>query len=170
MAGVVGGLRVNAAAMYAALVSGFSQSTDLAEFVMQECDVDYRTAYQVVGLAVRRAAQDGLRGGDLTGERLDAAAVEMEGRALGLTGRNLHEVLDPAAIVATRLTRGGGAPEVVRAMARDCQAAALASASVVAARRAQFDDDERALLEIAAAHATPTDTSPNDTADDTTHS
>jgi argininosuccinate lyase len=170
MAGVVGGLRVNTAAMYAALMSGFSQSTDLAEFVMQECDVDYRTAYQVVGLAVRRAAQDGLCGGDLTGERLDAAAVELEGRILGLTGRDLHEVLDPAAIVATRLTRGGGAPEVVRAMARDCQAAALASASLVTARRARFEADERALLGIAAAQATPNHTTPNDTTSNDTES
>ena len=40
--------------MWASLESGFSQATDLAEFVMQTCGVDYRTAYVVVGAAVRR--------------------------------------------------------------------------------------------------------------------
>ena len=44
---------------------GFSQATDLAEYVMQPCDVDYRTAYQVVGRAVRDGHAAGLRGIDL---------------------------------------------------------------------------------------------------------
>ena len=35
----------------AALESGFCQATDLAEFVMQSCGLDYRTAYQIVGVA-----------------------------------------------------------------------------------------------------------------------
>ena len=60
--------------MWAALESGFSQATDLAEYVMQTCDLDYRTAYQVVGVAVRAAHAAGLRGLDLDGARLDAAA------------------------------------------------------------------------------------------------
>ena len=47
---------------------GFSQATDLAEYVMQTCGVDYRTAYQVVGDAVREASRDGMRGVDLDGD------------------------------------------------------------------------------------------------------
>jgi argininosuccinate lyase len=151
MAGVVGGLRVNAEAMYEALASGFSQSTDLAEFVMQECDVDYRTAYEVVGLTVRRAAAAGLRGSDITGDLLDTSAVELEGRPLGLTGRDLHEVLDPAAIVATRTTPGGGAPDVVRAMARSCLAASVRSNDDVVRRRGGFASAQSALWELAEA-------------------
>jgi argininosuccinate lyase len=149
MAGVVAGLRVDAAAMARALESGFSQSTDLAEFVMTECDVDYRTAYDVVGVAVRRAAKAGLSGRDLTGELLDAAALDVTGRPLGLTGRDLGAVLDPAAIVATRLVQGGAAPAVVRAMARDCIAAARASATQAAQRRAAFDAAQAALWAMA---------------------
>ncbi|MFN0285026.1 MAG: lyase family protein [Kineosporiaceae bacterium] len=151
MAGVVEGLAVNAARMYEALESGFSQSTDLAEHVMQECGVDYRTAYEVVGLAVRRAAAEGLCGKDLTGERLDAAAVELGVRTLGMAGRDLHDVLDPAAIVATRRTPGGGAPDVVRVMAADCLAAARASAAEAARRRAGHRSAEAALWATAEA-------------------
>ena len=54
---------------------------------MQTCGLDYRTAYQVVGVAVRTAHQAGLRGIDLDGAMLDAAAAEYTGRPLGLTGR-----------------------------------------------------------------------------------
>ena len=115
MSGVVATLRVNAARMLESLMSGFSQATDLAEYVMQTCEVDYRTAYQVVGTAVRRAAAEGLRGVDVTGAMLDRAAEETHGRPLGLEGRDLSEVLDPREIVMTRTSPGGAAPAVVRA-------------------------------------------------------
>jgi hypothetical protein len=63
-----------------ALETGYSQATDLAEFVMRECGVDYRTAYDVVGATVRRAAADGVAGLGITGAMLDAAAVESAAR------------------------------------------------------------------------------------------
>jgi argininosuccinate lyase len=53
--GVVRTLEVNTARMWAALEAGFCQATDLAEYVMLTCGLDYRTAYQVVGVAVRTA-------------------------------------------------------------------------------------------------------------------
>ncbi|MGE3287611.1 MAG: argininosuccinate lyase [Pseudonocardia sp.] len=153
MAGVVGGLRVNAAAMYRALETGYSQSTDLAEFVMLAAEVDYRTAYDVVGVTVRRAAREGVAGIAITGEMLDAAATEVRGHPLGLTGRDLTAVLDPASIVRTRATRGGAAPEVVRGMADDCLAAARGALAAAQARRAAFAQAEEKLLVAAADRA-----------------
>ena len=126
------------------------RSTDLAEFVMQECGVDYRTAYDVVGATVRGAVELGLRGIDITGEMLDDAAARLGEAPLGLSGRDLTEVLDPAAIVRTRVTRGGAAPEVVRGMARDCLAAAQAAGAAARDRRAAFAAAEQGLLTRAA--------------------
>jgi argininosuccinate lyase len=124
MTGVVSTLRVHPERMWEALCSGFSQATDLAEYVMQTCGIDYRSAYLLVGAAVRKASREGLRGVDLTGEMLDEAAEETIGRGLGLAGRDLSEALDPRAIVLTRTSLGGAAPEVVRRMAADQAAAA----------------------------------------------
>ncbi len=124
MRGVVSSLRANPEAMWGSLISGYSQATDLAEFVMEECGVDYRTAYLIVGTAVRRAAADGLRGVDVTGEMLDEAAREVAGRPLGLAGRDLTQILDPRAIVLTRVAPGGAAPEVVHGMAAEVRAEA----------------------------------------------
>ncbi|WP_110207474.1 argininosuccinate lyase [Nocardioides daejeonensis] len=119
--GVIRTLTVNKAKMWAALESGFSQATDLAEFIMQTCGVDYRTAYQVVGIAVRQASREGLRGIDLDGARLDAAAREHAPTlSLGLAETDLTEILDPRKIVETRTLAGGAAPEVVAAMAAGC--------------------------------------------------
>ena len=135
--------------MWASLESGFSQATDLAEFVMQTCGVDYRTAYVVVGAAVRRAAAEGLRGIDLTAEMIEEAAEARIGRRLGLAGADLTEVLDPRAIVGTRRSPGGAAPDVVRTMVADCRAAAGRIRAAAERRQAGFDEAERALVKAA---------------------
>lgn len=148
-AGVIRSLTVNADRMWAALESGFSQATDLAEFVMQTCGLDYRTAYQVVGIAVRQASREGLRGIDLDADRLEAAAQQYAGLSLGLAGRDLTEVLDPRRIVETRTLAGGAAPPVVAAMALDCQEKAAALHRRARAQRESFERAEAALLKLA---------------------
>ena len=113
--GVVRTLEVNTARMLEALESGFSQATDLAEYIMQTCEIDYRTAYRVVGRAVRQASTAGLRGADIDGALLDTAATDITGAPLGLTGRDLATALDPWQIVLSRTSLGGASPaEVIR--------------------------------------------------------
>ncbi len=146
MAGVTAGLTANPGRMYAALESGYSQAADLAEHLMVTLGIDYRTAYEVVGACVRRAAADGVRGIDITGEMLDRCAVEVTGSSLGLTGTDLTEALDPRAIVRTRTTQGGAEPSVVRAMAAAAVAAGAAAAARVAERRSAFDAVESNLV------------------------
>jgi argininosuccinate lyase len=128
------------------LLAGFSQATDLAEYVMQTCEVDYRTAYLVVGRAAGDAGRRGLRGVDLTGALLDQAATALLGHPLGLAGRDLHEILDPEAIVRTRLAPGGAAPAIVRDMAAGCQRAAEQLRAAAERAQAAFHQAEDDLL------------------------
>ena len=146
MGGVVSRLEVHPERMWASLEAGFSQATDLAEFVMEECQVDYRTAYQVVGDAVRTAARNGLRGIDLTGEMLDEAARSKIGRTLGLASVNLEEVLDPRTIALGRTSPGGSAPGLVRSMASSCRADAEVLEQEAQRRREGYDEAERRLV------------------------
>ena len=146
MAGVVGTMQVHAVRMWDALVDGFTQATDLADFIMQRCDVDYRTAYLIVGRAVRAAADAGHRGIDLTVGMLDTAAVEQTGQTLGLVQAELAQVLDPRRLVADRELQGGAAPHVVRGMARTVHDDATALASDVARRRNAVARAEADLL------------------------
>jgi argininosuccinate lyase len=148
-AGVVRTLTVNSARMADVLESGFSQATDLAEFVMQECGVDYRTAYRVVGRAVREASARRLRGIDIDGGLLDAAAAELTGQPLGLAGCDLSAVLDPGQIVASRTSLGGAAPEEVGRMARDVSARAAALAGQARGWRESYLAAEEALADTA---------------------
>ncbi len=115
--GVVRTLEVNTGRMRAALESGFSQATDLAEYIMQTCGIDYRTAYRVVGRAVREASAAGLRGADIDGALLDAAATGVTGAPLGLADHDLAAALDPWQIVQSRTSLGGASPAEVTRMA-----------------------------------------------------
>lgn len=119
MDGVVGTLSVNEARMWERLQEGYTQATDLAEFVMLRCGIDYRSAYLVVGEAVRDASRQGIPAMDITPEAMDAAARAVLGRPLDLGAEELRTVLDPRTIVETRNAPGGAAPEAVAAMARD---------------------------------------------------
>ena len=153
MGGVVATLKVRPERMWESLVAGFSQATDLAEYVMQTCEVDYRTAYHVVGTAVRDAAQKGLRGVDLTGEMLDEAAAREIGRPLGLAGRDLEEVLDPRKIAFGRTSPGGAAPPIVREMAGGCRVEAGKLEEEARQRQTHYRSSESRLLELSRAAA-----------------
>src|SRR5205085_1636521 len=109
----------------------------------------YRTAYLIVGATVRAAAAVGLRGVDITGEMLDNASIEHQGRPLGLAGHDLSAVLDPRLIVSTRSARGGAAPSAVAAMVDACRAEAANLHAEADRRRASFDSAEEALLKLA---------------------
>jgi argininosuccinate lyase len=147
--GVVRTLEVNADRMRVALESGFSQATDLAEYIMQACGIDYRAAYRVVGHTVRQASAAGLRGTDIDGAMLDAAAVEITGRPLGLAGHDVSAVLDPRQIVASRTSLGGAAPGEVRRMAGAADAEASRLAGEARRWRNTYRAAEDALLEAA---------------------
>lgn len=155
MTGVVQTLRVHPDRMWEAVEAGFSQATDLAEFVMQACGVDYRTAYLVVGTAVRAAARRGLAGVDLTAGMLEEAALERFGRTLGLGSRDLSELLDPRSIVATRSSPGGAAPAAVAEMVAAVLADAGRTRRAAEERRERYAAAEAALVAAAEAVVGP---------------
>jgi argininosuccinate lyase len=93
-------------------------STDLADELTRRTGWDYRTAYRVVGRAVAEALQRAAGGpASLTAAHLDAAARAITGEPLpdavrraGAAGSDddwLAQVMDPAALVATRTEPGG---------------------------------------------------------------
>ena len=71
-------------------------------------------------------------------------------RPPAFTGTDLSAVLDPRAIVRSRNSRGGAAPDVVRGMATSCHAVATAALDAVRARRAGFEHAESEVLRLAA--------------------
>jgi argininosuccinate lyase len=88
-------------------------ATDLADELVVQLGLDYRTAYRVVGRAVASSLEDAT---GITAAALDDAAQAITGFKLPSydTLFDLAAVLDPAALVATRSESGGCGPQSVR--------------------------------------------------------
>ncbi len=143
--GVIDTLDFNGERMAEALSGGFSQATDLADHLMTECGLDYRTAYRVAGGAVKAAAADGRRGLDITVDDLAAAAVERTGAPVVVDPADLAAVLDPRRIVASRLATGGAAAGPVGSMVDDVRTQAGLLVTAASEREAAFAEAEAAL-------------------------
>jgi len=89
---------------------GFSTATDLADALVRDYGLPFRTAHRIVGRAVRH--------GSLDLDTIEAAAREAARISvldLGLTQEKIETVLDPRHAVTTRRIIGGPAPETVGA-------------------------------------------------------
>ena len=117
MAEVLRGLRVNDERAAQRAAQDFIGATDLAEVITQQCHLDFKTAHDVVGRAVRAALESGAPG--LSANLLNAAA----GRDLGLSPEAIADALDPSRIVAARVGPGGAAESSVTRMIAECRAA-----------------------------------------------
>ncbi|MEO7006248.1 MAG: argininosuccinate lyase [Terrimesophilobacter sp.] len=146
MSGVTRTLRVNVERMARDLSAGYTQATDLSEFITQACMVDYRTAYVVVGKTVHEASILGIPGTEITGAMLDEVALAETGQDWGLSGKDLSSALDPAAVVRSRTGIGGAAPDAVATMISQCEGMIAILEDVVAQRRGELDRAEELLL------------------------
>jgi argininosuccinate lyase len=147
--GVVRTLRVNPVRMREELDRGYTQATDLAEYLVERLGVDYRTAYVVVGNTVRAAARAGVPGAEITGEMIDEAARAHVGSSWGLAGADLSEVLDPWRIVLSRQADGGASPAALARMTAQLHESGADLAARAAAKLAAFDRAESDLLDTA---------------------
>ncbi|MFW9903234.1 MAG: argininosuccinate lyase [Candidatus Thorarchaeota archaeon] len=100
---------------------GFSQATDLADLIIQEKEIDYRSAHQIVGKIVKDSVQMNKKRFRLTPEIIDEAANKVLRKKLHLTQQHIDSILDPKSIVETRQGPGGAARVRVEEMVIDCQ-------------------------------------------------
>lgn len=146
MTGVLATLQVNATRMARVLDEGYTQATDLSEFIVLARGVDYRSAYEVVGRTVREASNKGIPGREITGAMLDESARAVTGESWDLATADLGPALDPQTIIETRRAPGGAAPEAVEAMVAQCRQEADALGTAVEERHRRLAHVEERLL------------------------
>lgn len=109
---VVASLEVNVASLAAEAGTNFTTATDLADHLVLDAGLDYRSAYRVVAKAVAeasRAEEDHVSSGHLA-EAARAAGMERTGSDPAASRRDMYDV---AAMVASRDAIGGSAPRRV---------------------------------------------------------
>ncbi len=105
-ADVVDTMQVKADVMRGKAEMGFTTATELADTIVRETGVSFRTAHQIVGILTR--------GGGRTLKHIDAISEKVIGKRLselGLSQKSVDVALNVMSNVKTRKIRGGPAPE-----------------------------------------------------------
>jgi argininosuccinate lyase len=149
MAGVCSTLIVKPEPMARWLEAGFTQATDLAETLVQECNIDHRMAHRIVGSLVRELLEQQKTARDITPTLIDEMAQVTIGHPLNLSAKKLAEALDPIAIVNTRTGIGGAAPSRVNEMVAECRADVEMQRAWLAETAKRMENVEAELIEHA---------------------
>jgi len=119
LTGIVSTLKVNVNLLAERALEGFSTVTDLADTLVREKGLSFRTAHKIVGAIVARAIDEGKLANQITSQMIDDVAQEQIGRRLNLSEESLRKALDPKENVETRRHIGGPAPQEVERMIAD---------------------------------------------------
>ncbi len=92
---------------------GFTTATELADTLVREKHLPFRTAHRVVGQLVRDALAQNLTPRDIHTTHVDAAAQKVLGHTLGLPDQIVREALDARHFVTLRAIPGGPAPQAM---------------------------------------------------------
>ena len=109
---VVTGLTVHVDVLASTAEEHFTGAADLAEELVLEEAIDYRTAYRAVGRAVADALADGQP--QLSLASVQASVAATAGIQIDWDEAKFQSVVDPRAIVVSRTAKGGSGPQAVR--------------------------------------------------------
>jgi len=110
------GLRVHEDRMLALIRESYIGATELANQMVRDHDVGYRTAHDIVHRFVVASREQGIPATRAQTELLDQAAEEVLGRKLGIAEERLRELLTPEHFINVTDSKGGIAPDEVARM------------------------------------------------------
>jgi len=99
--------------------ANFSAATELADLMVREGKLPFRTAHQIVGRAVSIALDKGMRAEDIDAQFLDEISQEISKTPLKIDEKIVNKALDPVEIIKSRKVVGGPAPDVVKTSIND---------------------------------------------------
>jgi argininosuccinate lyase len=109
------GFEINRALLANRAGKGFSTSSDLADFLMIEEQIEPGPAQNIAALTISRAREMGLEASGITPELIDGAALLVIGREIKVEFEGISRYLAPRRFIERRTVSGGPNPEVVRA-------------------------------------------------------
>tara|TARA_B100001093_G_scaffold520495_1_gene616813 strand:+ start:10672 stop:12168 length:1497 start_codon:yes stop_codon:yes gene_type:complete len=102
--------------MLKSLNQGFSQMTDITDYLILEERIDYRSAHQVVGKVVADLVKENRSGKDIKLDDLIKAASDLEITITTLNDSKLAELVDFKNIVNSRKSLGGASSHSINAI------------------------------------------------------
>jgi len=93
--------------------SNFATATELADILVREKDMPFRTAHKIVGRMVTEALENDVSLQDIDSKFLDNVAIEVMGKPLDLGDESIRKALDPYENIKARTVIGGCSPQAV---------------------------------------------------------
>lgn len=93
--------------------ANFATATELADVMVREKKIPFRTAHQIVGRVVSSAINDNITTSEIDNDYVNRISVEVTGEAIDLGEELVRGALDPLSNVKSRKVIGGCAPEAV---------------------------------------------------------
>lgn len=94
--------------------ANFSAATELADLMVRDAGLPFRTAHQIVGRAVTVALDKGMKAEDIDTHFLDEISQELTGQTLNIDNAVVKQSLNPQEIIQSRKVIGGPAPSMVQ--------------------------------------------------------
>ncbi|RAP53395.1 MAG: argininosuccinate lyase [Methanosphaera sp. rholeuAM270] len=93
--------------------ANFATATELADVMVREKNLPFRTAHQIVGRIVSDAISEGITTSDIDNDYVNRVSLEITGEELDLGEDLVRQALDPSLNVKGRSVKGGCAPSAV---------------------------------------------------------
>ena len=94
--------------------ANFSAATELADLMVRDAGLPFRTAHLIVGRAVTIALDRGMKAEDIDAQFLDEISQELTGQTLDMDNPVVKKSLNVQDIVQSRKVIGGPAPSMVQ--------------------------------------------------------
>ena len=127
--------------------AGWIMSTDLAESLVLECGLDFRSAHHLVAFLASEYRGKSIR--ELDYENLMQSAVKVLGRPITLTEQQLKAALDASQALQARTQPGGTAMDCMNTMINECRDQLAKHHQKNQANKIYFAAKQRDLLERA---------------------
>jgi len=115
-------VKVNSERGFELAVSNFATATDLADAIVMEKKIPFRTAHQIVGRLINHVIKEGLSLLDVNSSLVDKVSEEIIGEKLELDDDIIRRALDPHENVKRRNVPGGPSPRMVEASLKKLEA------------------------------------------------
>ena len=144
-AGVLSRLNVNRERALAEIMSGYSTMTEVADVLLREADVPFRTAHHYASELTKYGRVHGKRPADLSNRELRRVYRDAIGEPLPIDVQLIRDAMDPSAMVRNRKGLGGPQPEEVARMLAQHRDALEQQRRWLAQRRTQLTNAHATL-------------------------
>ncbi|MBE3593392.1 MAG: argininosuccinate lyase [Thermoanaerobacter sp.] len=137
----------NTSKMEAIAKESFATVTELADVLVREKGIPFRTAHHLVSNMVREALSNGLKPSDVSAAMLDQVSIKETGTFIGISEETFRKALDPLYFVKVRKVTGGPALCEVERMLKERKETLFADEKWLEDANNKLDDAKQMLDE-----------------------